>query len=121
MRGKMSKKIKFMIYVACTLWIVVFAQIAVTRIFVSQTDVTQAFARNQLVVEEGSSNMTSSWKSLATHGFFMRRWEKYPAAFRQRKGGGSRIIFLDTRGGHVCQNILKGDTMWRTGLQAVSS
>lgn len=57
MSGKMSKKIKFMIYAACTLWIVVFAQIVVTRIFVSQRDVTQAFARNQLVVEEGSSDM----------------------------------------------------------------
>lgn len=50
----MSKKVKFIIYVACTLWIVVFAQIMVTKIAVGRSDVTQAFARNQLVVEEGS-------------------------------------------------------------------
>ena len=30
----MSKKVKLMIYVACTLWIAVFAQIIVTKVFV---------------------------------------------------------------------------------------
>lgn len=53
----MSKKVKLMIYVACTLWIAVFAQIIVTKVFVSQSDVTQAFARNQLVVTEGSASI----------------------------------------------------------------
>ena len=53
----MSKKVKLMIYVACTLWIEVFAQIIVTKVFVSQSDVTQAFARNQLVVTEGSASI----------------------------------------------------------------
>lgn len=51
----MSKKIKLMVYVACTLWIAAFVQIIVTKAFVSRSDVTQAFARNQLVVEEGST------------------------------------------------------------------
>lgn len=52
----MSKKVRRMIYVACTLWIAVFAQIAVTKLCVRQGDVTQAFARNQLAVTEGSSS-----------------------------------------------------------------
>lgn len=51
----MSKKIKRMIYVACVLWIAVFVQIVVTKVAVGQGDVTQAFARNQLVVEESST------------------------------------------------------------------
>lgn len=50
----MSKKVKFMIYVACTLWIAVFAQIVITKVYVAGNDVTQAFARNQLVIEESS-------------------------------------------------------------------
>lgn len=54
MEIKMSKKIKAMIYIACTLWLVVFAQIIVTKAYVRQTDVTQAFARNQLAIEAGS-------------------------------------------------------------------
>lgn len=55
----MSKKIKLMIYIACTLWIAAFVQIIVTKAFVSRSDVTQAFARNQLVVEEGSTPFES--------------------------------------------------------------
>lgn len=51
----MSKKIKLMIYIACTLWIAAFVQIVITKVFVSRSDVTQAFARNQLVIEEGSA------------------------------------------------------------------
>ncbi len=50
----MSKKIKGMIYIVCTLWVVVFAQIIITKVYVQKHDVTQAFARNQLVVEESS-------------------------------------------------------------------
>lgn len=50
----MRRKVKIMIYVACTLWIAVFAQIAVTKVMVGRSDVTQAFARNQLAVSEGS-------------------------------------------------------------------
>lgn len=53
----MSKKIKLMIYIACILWIATFVQILLTRVFVSRSDVTQAFARNQLVVEEGSTRV----------------------------------------------------------------
>ncbi len=51
----MSKKIKGMIYIVCTLWMVVFAQIIITKVYVQKNDVTQAFARNQLVVEESST------------------------------------------------------------------
>ncbi len=51
----MSKKVKTMIYIACTLWIVVFAQIVVTKAYVRQSDVRQAFARNQLVIEASST------------------------------------------------------------------
>lgn len=47
----MRKKIKCMIYVVCTLWIVVFVQIILTKAYVNKNDVTQAFARNQLVIE----------------------------------------------------------------------
>ncbi len=53
----MSKKIKRMIYIVCTLWFVVFAQIVITKVYVKKHDVTQAFARNQLVVEESSTQV----------------------------------------------------------------
>lgn len=46
-----------MIYIACVLWIATFVQILLTRVLVSRSDVTQAFARNQLVVEEGSTRV----------------------------------------------------------------
>ncbi len=53
----MRRKIKIMIYAACVLWIVVFAQILITRVYVQRNDVTQAFARNQLVVEKSSTQI----------------------------------------------------------------
>lgn len=53
----MSKKIKIFIYVVCTLWIVVFAQIMLTKVFVKGSSVTQAFARNQLMVEQSSEKV----------------------------------------------------------------
>lgn len=54
----MKKKIKVMIYIACTLWIVVFAQIIITRAYVSRNDMTQAFARNQLAIAGQSGELT---------------------------------------------------------------
>lgn len=53
----MRKKIKIMIYIACTLWIVVFAQIIITRAYVSRNDMTQAFARNQLAIADQSGEL----------------------------------------------------------------
>lgn len=50
----MHKRIKITIYLVCTLWIVVFAQILITRVYVRKNDVTQAFARNQLAIQEQS-------------------------------------------------------------------
>lgn len=58
----MSKKIKGMIYIACTLWIVFFSQVIVTKLYVGQADVTQAFARNQLVVEKSSTEIDNICK-----------------------------------------------------------
>ncbi len=53
----MKKKIKIMIYIACTLWIVVFAQIIITRAYVSRNNMTQAFARNQLAIAGQSGEL----------------------------------------------------------------
>lgn len=53
----MSRKIKWMISVVCTLWIVVFVQIIMTKAYVHQNDVTQAFARNQLAIAAQSGEL----------------------------------------------------------------
>ncbi len=53
----MTRKVKTMIYIVGTLWLVVFAQMAMTKIYVKNHDVTQAFARNQLVLETGNQDM----------------------------------------------------------------
>jgi hypothetical protein len=54
----MSKKIKTMIYFVSILWIVVFAQVIITKIYVKNNDVTQAFARNQLTIFEQSGELS---------------------------------------------------------------
>lgn len=113
MSGKMSKKVKFMIYVACTLWIVVFAQIAVTRIFVRQTDVTQAFARNQLVVEEGSSDMREICRK---GGWIMGKIPGRLSTEERRKiadnifgyEGGTRLSEYSERGYYVAYGFTSG-------------
>lgn len=53
----MKKKIKFTIYIACTLWLVVFAQIVITKVYVKRNDMAQAFARNQLAIEGQSAEL----------------------------------------------------------------
>lgn len=53
----MSRKIKIMISVVCTLWIVVFAQIILTKAYVKRNDMTQAFARNQLAIAAQSGEL----------------------------------------------------------------
>lgn len=46
------KKILWMIWTAAVVWAVAVIQILTTRFFVSRMDMTQAFARNQLVIED---------------------------------------------------------------------
>ncbi len=46
----MKTKFKIIATFALALWLVVFIQIAMTRLFVSQTDFTEAFTRNQVSV-----------------------------------------------------------------------
>lgn len=48
----MGKKFKIAVWTAALLWIVVLIQIMATRLYVSNTDFAQAFARNQLTVEK---------------------------------------------------------------------
>ncbi len=113
MSKKVSRKIKFMIYIACTLWIVVFAQIIVTRIFVSQTDVTQAFARNQLVVEEGSSDMQNICRE---GGWIMGKIPGRLSTEEKRKiaddifgyEGGTRLSEYTDRGYYVAYGYTNG-------------
>lgn len=48
----------------CLCWIVAFAQFAMTRFYLSHNDATQAFARNQLILE----NDTDSFQILSQEG-----------------------------------------------------
>lgn len=54
----MKQKFKIAVTVAALLWMIVFVQILVTRFYVSHTNFTQAFARNQVTVET-SENIDS--------------------------------------------------------------
>lgn len=40
----------------CLCWIVAFAQLAMTRFYLAHNDATQAFARNQLIVESSADS-----------------------------------------------------------------
>lgn len=62
----MRKKVKRMIYIVCMLWVVVFAQMITTRLYVQKQDVTQAFARNQLVIEQSSTSIRNVCRSGGT-------------------------------------------------------
>lgn len=62
----MTTKMKRMIYIVCILWVVVFAQMITTRLYVQKQDVTQAFARNQLVVEQSSTSIRNVCRSGGT-------------------------------------------------------
>ena len=46
----MLGKFRAAVFVAAVLWLIVLVQIIITRVFVSNTDFTQAFARNQVTV-----------------------------------------------------------------------
>lgn len=50
----LGRKFKFAIWTAALLWMIVLIQIVVTRLYVSHTDFAQAFARNQLTIEEST-------------------------------------------------------------------
>lgn len=52
----LKRKFKIAIMAAAVLWMVVFIQILVTRIYVANTDFTQAFARNQLTITEKNTD-----------------------------------------------------------------
>lgn len=64
------KKVLWMIWTAAVVWAVACIQILTTKYFVSKMDMTQAFARNQLVIENsedaegaGSTTVTEDGKS----------------------------------------------------------
>ena len=60
----MRRKLKLAIFCMCLCWIVAFAQFAMTRFYLSHNDATQAFARNQLILE----NDTDSFQILSQEG-----------------------------------------------------
>lgn len=60
--GMLKRKFKIAIMTAAVLWMVVFIQIVVTRIYVANNDFTQAFARNQLTIT-GNNNDTRNIKA----------------------------------------------------------
>lgn len=53
----MRQKIKFSIFCMSFCWIIVFVQFAMTRFYLAHNDAAQAFARNQLVVENGHGDL----------------------------------------------------------------
>lgn len=52
----LKRKFKIAIMTAAVLWMVVFIQIVVTRIYVEKNDFTQAFARNQLTITKQNTD-----------------------------------------------------------------
>lgn len=53
----MSRKLIIVIGFTGMLWLVVLAQTALTKVYVKNDSATEAFARNQLVVVDGSDSM----------------------------------------------------------------
>ena len=60
----MKRKIKLALICMCLCWIVAFVQLAMTRFYLSHNDATQAFARNQLILESDAS----SFQNLSEEG-----------------------------------------------------
>ena len=53
----MKRKIKCAIFCMILCWIVALVQLTMTRFYVNHNNVTQAFARNQLVLDSNSTNL----------------------------------------------------------------
>jgi hypothetical protein len=65
-----AKKFTFAIWGAAVLWMVVLIQILTTRVYVSTTGVTQAFARNSLaIVGESSDSRDTSEENDCLEGY----------------------------------------------------
>jgi hypothetical protein len=92
-----AKKFKFAVWSAAVLWMVVLIQIVTTRVYVSQTGVTQAFARNSLtVVEKNSDTRDTSEGNTCLEGYVSGRldtaeMEKLADNLFQSMGGGNRM------------------------------
>ena len=54
----MKRKIKCAIFCMILCWIVALVQLTMTRFYVNHNNVTQAFARNQLVLDSTSTKLT---------------------------------------------------------------
>lgn len=93
--GMLKKKFKIVIITAAVLWMVVFIQILVTRIYVAQNDFTQAFARNQLtVINPNIDTRNVKEGNTCTEGKLLGRMEKEEMAklandLFQSMGGGN--------------------------------
>jgi hypothetical protein len=65
-----ANKFKLAVWSAAVLWMVVLVQIVSTRVYVSQTGVTQAFARNSLVVVgKNSDSRDTEEKNICLEGY----------------------------------------------------
>lgn len=88
-------KLKTAIIAAAVLWVVVFIQIAVTRIYVAHNDFTQAFARNQLTItEKNTDSRNTRAGNTCIEGKIFGKMEKEEMAelaedLFQSMGGGS--------------------------------
>ena len=64
----MLRKFRIAVFAAAVLWLIVLAQIIITRFFVSNTDFTQAFAKNQVTVLREQTERQNEDKRNAEEG-----------------------------------------------------
>lgn len=86
----MRRKLKLAIFCMCLCWIVAFAQFAMTRFYLSHNDATQAFARNQLILE----NDTGSFQILSQEGGQIKGHLSGEMTSSQKKQLASRLFHV---------------------------
>ncbi|MCH5251595.1 MAG: YwmB family TATA-box binding protein [Lachnospiraceae bacterium] len=103
----MKFKFRAAVTVAVVFWTVVFVQIAVTRLYMSKTGFTQAFARNQLVVtKENTDSRNTQEGNTCIEGRVLGKMVKEDMAELAeelfRSMGGSRVLdsSMDTYGNY---------------------
>lgn len=114
----MSRKIKIMISVVCTLWIVVFAQIILTKAYVNRNDMTQAFARNQLAIAAQSGELPEicqegGWIMGKLPGRLSTEEKQRLAQSLFGYEGGGSIMEQETKGYYVAYGYTNGINMVR--------
>ena len=98
----MLGKFRAAVIAAAVLWLIVLVQIIITRVYVSNTDFTQAFARNQVTVlqeqteQQNKDSRNAKEGNTCTQGTVRGKLSKEVAQDMFHAMGGSEVLAADS-------------------------